>query len=106
MNAVAQAELADLLVLDVLLALTVDESETLAIAALDVERHGSLRYHVLAQELLQEVWSVVVFAIVDELIVLATYHDSRICSISNLSGTKETGILAILLLDACSILSL
>lgn len=106
MNAVAQAELAYLLVCHVLLCLTVYETESLAIAALDVERHGSLRNHVLAQELLQDVRSIVVLAIVDKLIRLATYHDSRVCSISNFSGTQKAGIPAILLFDACCILRL
>lgn len=67
-NAVAQAELADLLVCHVLLGLPVDESETLAIAALDVERHSPLRNHVLAKELLQEIRNVVIISIVDILV--------------------------------------
>lgn len=67
-NAVAQAELADLLVCHVLLRLSVDESETLPITALDIERHCSLRNHVLAKELLQEIRNAVIISIVDILV--------------------------------------
>ena len=67
-NAVAQAELAYFLVCHVLLGLPVYEAETLSIAALHVERHGALRYHVLAKELLQEIWNVVIISIVDILV--------------------------------------
>ena len=70
-DGVLQAEVAYLAVGCVLLGLPVHEAHALAVAALDVESHGSLRHHVAAQQLLQGVWHVVVIAIVDILEELA-----------------------------------
>ena len=70
-DGVLQAEVADLCVSGVLLGLPVHEAHSLAVAALHVERHGTLRHHVAAQQLLQDVWHVVVIAIVHILEELA-----------------------------------
>ena len=70
-DGVLQAEVADFCVGGVLLGLPVHEAHALAVAALDVENHGSLRHHVSAQQLLQGVWHVVVIAIVHILEELA-----------------------------------
>ena len=70
-DGVLQAEVADLCVGGVLLGLPVHEAHTLAVAALHVESHGTLRHHVAAQQLLQDVWHVVVIAIVHILEELA-----------------------------------
>ena len=70
-DGVLQAEVADLAVGGVLLGLPVHEAHALPVAALDVESHGSLRHHVATKQLLQDVWHVVVIAIVDILEELA-----------------------------------
>ena len=70
-DGVLQAEVADLCVGGVLLGLPVHEAHALAVAALHIERHGTLRHHVAAQQLLQDVWHVVVIAIVHILEELA-----------------------------------
>ena len=70
-DGVFQAEVAYLAVGCVLLGLPVHEAHALAVAALNVESHGSLRHHVAAQQLLQGVRHVVVIAIVHILEELA-----------------------------------
>lgn len=99
-DGVLQAEVADLCVGGVLLGLPIHEAHTLPVAALDIERHGSLRHHISAQQLLQGVWHVVVIAIVNILVELTalSLQDAR-GGVAHLSGTQETGIPPILLLD-------